>query len=50
MGSEKIENFEERIKSNREKISREIGNSKNQKILSLKIKIDEIKIKLEKIK
>ncbi len=50
MNHEKISRLTDRIKSNREKLKEETGNTKNQQILRLKIKIDEIQIKIERLK
>lgn len=50
MNHEKINRLTDRIKSNREKLKEETGNPKNQQILRLKIKIDEIQIKIERLK
>ena len=50
MNTEKIKSIEDRIKNNREKLKEETGNLKNQQILRLKIKIDEIQIQIEKLK
>lgn len=50
MNTEKIKSIEDRIKKNREKLKEETGNTKNQQILRLKIRIDEIQIQIEKLK
>jgi hypothetical protein len=50
MNIDKINNIEERIKGNKEKLKYEKGNSKNQQILRLKIKIDELQIRIERLK
>lgn len=50
MNTEKIKSIEDRIKKNREKLKEETGNPKNQQILRLKIRIDEIQIQIEKLK
>lgn len=49
MNLEKIKKLRERINNNKEKLKEEIGNPKNQKILRLKIGIDEIQIQIEKL-
>jgi hypothetical protein len=49
MNLEKIRKLTDQIKSNKEKLKQETGNSKNQEILRLKIKIDEIQIKIERL-
>jgi hypothetical protein len=50
MNTEKINNLQERIRKNRKKLKDETGNLKNQQILRLKIKIDELQIKIERLK
>ena len=50
MDLEKIRKLRERIKSNNEKLKEETGNPKNQQILRLKIRIDEIQIQIERLK
>jgi len=44
-----IRNIEDRISKNRKKLNEETDNRKKQ-ILRLKIQIDEIKVKLERLK
>jgi hypothetical protein len=44
-----IRNIEDRISKNRKKLNEETDNKKKQ-ILRLKIQIDEIKVKLERLK
>lgn len=50
MNIEKIKKIENRIKSNKEKLRNEKGNLKNQQILRLKINLDELQIKIERLK
>lgn len=50
MNNEKIKKLRDRIKSNKEKLQEENGNPKNQKVLRLKIEIDELQIQIEKVK
>lgn len=50
MDLNKIKKLIERIKSNKEKLKDETGNPKNQQILRLKIRIDEIQIQIENLK
>jgi hypothetical protein len=50
MNANKIRKLNDKIRSNREKLKLETGNSKNQKILRLEIQIDEIQIQIEKLK
>lgn len=50
MDLDKIRKLRERIKINKEKLKEETGNPKNQQILRLKIRIDEIQIQIENLK
>lgn len=50
MDLDKIKKLRDRIKSNKEKLKDETGNPKNQQILRLKIRIDEIQIQIERLK
>ena len=50
MNTEKINNLQERIRKNRKKLKDETGNLKNQRILRLRIQIDELQIKIERLK
>jgi predicted nucleic acid-binding Zn-ribbon protein len=50
MDLDKIRKLRERIKNNKEKLKEETGNPKNQQILRLKIRIDEIQIQIENLK
>ena len=50
MNLDRINNIRERIKRNKEKLREEQGNFKNQKMLRLKIRIDEIQIQIERLK
>jgi hypothetical protein len=50
MDIDKIKKLTERIQGNREKLKQESGNPKNQQILRLKITIDEIQIKIERLR
>jgi hypothetical protein len=50
MDLEKIKSLSNKMKVNKEKLKKETGNSKNQQILRLKIKIDELQIQIEKLK
>lgn len=50
MNLDRINNIRERIKRNKEKLREEQGNFKNQKMLRLKIRIDELQIKIERLK
>jgi hypothetical protein len=49
MNFQMIRNIEDRISKNRKKLNEETDNKKKQ-ILRLKIQIDEIKVKLERLK
>jgi hypothetical protein len=49
MNFQMIRNIEDRISKNRKKLNEETDNRKKQ-ILRLKIQIDEIKVKLERLK
>ena len=49
MNTEKINNLQERIRKNRKKLKDETGNLKNQRILRLRIQIDELQIKIERL-
>ncbi len=50
MDTERIKSIEKRITSNREKLKKEKGNYRNQQILRLKIQIDELQVKIERLK
>ena len=50
MDYERIKKIEDRIKRRKEQLKDEKGNFQNQKLLRLKIDIDEAKIKIERIK
>lgn len=50
MDLDKIRKLRDRIKSNNKKLKEENGNPKNQQILRLKIRIDEIQIQIENLK
>ena len=50
MNLDRINNIRERIKRNKEKLREEQGNFKNQKMLRHKIRIDELQIKIERLK
>jgi hypothetical protein len=49
MNFEKVRNMEERIFKNREKL-KDIKDPKKKEILRLKIGIDELKVKMERLK
>ena len=48
--NDKINKLTDRIKSNKVKLQEENGNPKNQQILRLKIQIDELQVKIERLK
>jgi hypothetical protein len=50
METDKINGIRKRINDNKEKLKEEQGNIKNQRILRLKIKIDELQIQIERLK
>lgn len=49
MNIEKIKKLNDKIRKNKEKLKLEVGNSKNQQILRLRIKIDELQIAIERL-
>jgi hypothetical protein len=49
MNIDKIRKLNERIRKNKEKLKLQAGNSKNQQIISLRIKIDELQMAIERL-
>ena len=45
----KVKHLNDKIRKNKEKLKLESGNSKNQRILRLRIKIDELQIAIERL-
>jgi hypothetical protein len=49
MNIQKIKKINDNIRKNKEKLKLESGNSKNQQIIRLRIKIDELQIAIERL-